>query len=417
MYRHLARVASYLWHNAISAVIFDASNPQSSRASSSSSSNADVSAVSGILSSSFPLPETYKSFSSAGFDATVPSAESAIRMIADAAAAKGELAIASLELDRKSAQLEALNKLVMYLKLHSTLFTAAPVPLSSVAPSAQQSLSSTVDALREALSARSVEVDFWRASHEQMATALVFAEEELRMQTAARTKCEEQMRSSSSASAIALATADNRYSALQEQAGDLIAQTEELSRIIDAKNDELRVLSRTHSEYVQSSTQLLEQQELALAEFQRHTTSFPSHQHSSSSASGEVFNRGSSLNFSNENDIALVQTLRLQVQELEEQLLLQPRVTRPNLNPSYQPSSSTSPAARVSASDYMPPPLPPSELLDEVGFSFANAGTMISLASSDPTSLVATVSTSLDELGRFVISDSPLICTTLFFVL
>ena len=70
-------------------------------------------------------------------------------MIADAAAAKGELAIASLELDRKSAQLEALNKLVLYLNLHSTLFTAAPVPLSSVAPSAQQSLSSTVDALRK----------------------------------------------------------------------------------------------------------------------------------------------------------------------------------------------------------------------------------------------------------------------------
>jgi len=330
-------------------------------------------------------------------------------MIADAAAARGELAIATVELDRKGAQLEALNKLVSYLKLHSTLFTAAAPTAPAVAPSPHQSLSITVDALREALSARSVEVAFWRESHEQMATALVFAEEELRAQTAARSKCEEQSRSAAAACASALAAAESRYAALQEQAGDLIAQTEELSRIIDSKNDELRVAGRTHSEYVQATTQLLEQQELSLAELQRHTTNFPNHQHSSSSASSDVLDHGSSLNLSNEGDVALVQTLRLQVQELEGQLLLQPRATRPNLNPSYQPSSSTSPAARVSASDYVPPPLPPSDLLDEVGFSFANAGTMISLASSDPTSLVATVSTSLDELGRFVTLDSRLI--------
>jgi hypothetical protein len=300
--------------------------------------------------------------------------EASVRFIADAAYAKGELAIASVELERKSAQLEALNKLVAYLKLHSNLFSvAAPaISLAAVAPSPQQSHSTTVDALREALSSRSVEVAFWRESHQQMAAALVLAEEELQTQTTARSKCEEQMRCMSSA------------------------------RIIDAKNSELQSVSQTHSEYVQSTTRVLEQQEVALAELQRHTIQFPGMQHSSTQSSRVVFDQDNSLSVSNHVDVQLVHKLQAQVQELEEQLLLQPRAARTNLNPSYKPSMSASPDSRTSLSDYVPPPLPPSDLLDEVGFSSTSAGTMISLASSDPTSLVASVSTSLDELGRFV---------------
>jgi hypothetical protein len=337
-------------------------------------------------------------------EATGSFIEASIRFIADAASAKGELAIASVELERKSAQLEALNKLVAYLKLHSNLFSvAAPaISLAAVAPSPQQSHSTTVDALREALSSRSVEVAFWRESHQQMAAALVLAEEELQTQTTARSKCEEQMRCMSSASAAALAAAEHRYSSLQEQAGDLIAQTEELARIIDAKNSELQSVSQTHSEYVQSTTRVLEQQEVALAELQRHTIQFPGMQHSSTQSSRVVFDQDNSLSVSNHIDVQLVHKLQAQVQELEEQLLLQPRAARTNLNPSYKPSMSASPDSRTSLSDYVPPPLPPSDLLDEVGFSSTSAGTMISLASSDPTSLVASVSTSLDELGRFV---------------
>ena len=233
-----------------------------------------------------------------------------------------------------------------------------------------------------------------------MATALVFAEEELQTQTAAKALCEGRICSALAASASASVAAENRYSALQEQAGDLIAQTEELARIIVKKTQELLVSERTHSEYVQSTTKLLEQQELALAELQRQSIQFPSNQHSS--AGVVAIDQGNALSSSDDTSIEVVHRLQSQVHDLEQQLSLQTRVTRTNLNPSYQPSSSTSPASRFSASEYIPPPLPPSELLDEVGFSPANAGTMISLASSDPTSLVASVSTSLDELGRFV---------------
>jgi hypothetical protein len=211
------------------------------------------------------------------------------------------------------------------------------------------------------------------------------------------------MQSESTAFAAALAAAENRYSTLQEQAGDFIAQTEELARVIDKKNNELIQASQNHSEYVQTTTRLLEQQELALAALQRHSIQLSSNRTSSSPAASSaaiVIEQDDRPRFGSGED-QLVQTLRRQIQELEEQLSLQPRITRTNLNPSYQPSSSTSPASRVSISDYIPPPLPPSELLEEVGFLATNASTFISLASSDPTSLVASVSASLDELGRF----------------
>lgn len=334
------------------------------------------------------------------------SVDRSMRLIADAAAVKGKLAISAVELERKSAQLEALNKLVTYLKLNSTLFSAAvpTLPVAAVASTPQHLISATLDDLRESLASRSVEVAFWRESHEQMVTALLFAEEELQTQTAARIKCEKQMQSESTAFAAALAAAENRYSTLQEQAGDFIAQTEELARVIDKKNNELIQASQNHSEYVQTTTRLLEQQELALAALQRHSIQLSSNRTSSSPAASRaaiVIEQDDCPRFGSGEDNQLVQTLRLQIQELEEQLSLQPRITRTNLNPSYQPSSSTSPASRVSISDYIPPPLPPSELLEEVGFLATNASTFISLASSDPTSLVASVSASLDELGRF----------------
>ena len=334
------------------------------------------------------------------------SVDRSMRLIADAAAVKGKLAISAVELERKSAQLEALNKLVTYLKLNSTLFSAAvpTLPVAAVASTPQRLISATLDDLRESLASRSVEVAFWRESHEQMVTALLFAEEELQTQTAARIKCEKQMQSESTAFAAALAAAENRYSTLQEQAGDFIAQTEELARVIDKKNNELIQASQNHSEYVQTTTRLLEQQELALAALQRHSIQLSSNRTSSSPAASRaaiVIEQDDRPRFGSGEDNQLVQTLRLQIQELEEQLSLQPRITRTNLNPSYQPSSSTSPASRVSISDYIPPPLPPSELLEEVGFLATNASTFISLASSDPTSLVASVSASLDELGRF----------------
>jgi hypothetical protein len=328
-----------------------------------------------------------------------------VRLIADAAAVKGKLAISAVELERKSAQLEALNKLVTYLKLNSSLFSAAvpTLPVAAVTSTPQHLISTTIDGLRESLASRSVEVAFWRESHEQMVTALLFAEEELQTQTAARIKCEKQIQSESAAFAAALAAAENRYSTLQEQAGDFIAQTEELARVIDKKNNELIQASQNHSEYVQTTTRLLEQQELALAALQRHSIQLSSNRTSSSPAASSaaiVIEQDDRPRFGSGED-QLVQTLRLQIQELEEQLSLQPRITRINLNPSYQPSSSTSPASRVSISEYIPPPLPPSELLEEVGFLATNASTFISLASSDPTSLVASVSASLDELGRF----------------
>ena len=334
-------------------------------------------------------------------DVVAPSVDESLRFITDAAAARAQLAISSIELDRKSAQLEALSKLVSYLKLYSTLFSVAvsTSPLDAIAASPQHSHTTALDALREALSLRSAEVTFWRESYQQLAAALVLAEEEVHTQAAAKTVCEEQMSS-------AMTAAENRYSALQEQAGDLIAQTEELARIIEEKNQELLVAGRTHSEYVHSTTKLLEQQELAMADLQRQSMHFSNIQNSSNG--GVAIQQGSSSTphpssgISNESDTGLLHNMRLQIQELEGQLSLQTRATRTNLNPSYQPSSSTSPALRISASDYVPPPLPPSELLDEVGFSSTNAGSMISLASSDPTSLVATVSSSLDELGRFV---------------
>ena len=328
-------------------------------------------------------------------DVGAPSVDESLRFITDAAAARAQLAISSVELDRKSAQLEALSKLVSYLKLHSTLFSVAvsTSPLDAIAASPQHSHTTALDALRESLSLRSAEVTFWRESYQQLATALVLAEEEVHTQAAAKTVCEEQMSS-------AMTAAENRYSALQEQAGDLIAQTEELARIIEEKNQELLVAGRTHSEYVNSTTKLLEQQELAMADLQRQSMQFSNIQNSSNG--GVAIQQGSSSGISNESDTGLLHNMRLQIQELEGQLSLQTRATRTNLNPSYQPSSSTSPALRISASDYVPPPLPPSELLDEVGFSSTNAGSMISLASSDPTSLVATVSSSLDELGRFL---------------
>lgn len=237
-----------------------------------------------------------------------------------------------------------------------------------------------------------------------MTAALLFAEEELRTQTAARMRCEKEVHSISTEFAAALKAAENRYSALQEQAGDFIAQNEELARIIDTKNQELLQAGHAHSEYVQSTTRLLEQQELALAELQRHSAPLSSVRPSSSTAINVhpfVNEQEDRPRFSSEEHIESVLKLRLQVQELQEQLLLQPRITRTNLNPSYEPSSSTSPASRVSISDYIPPPLPPSDLLEEVGFLATNASTNISLASGDPTSLVASVSASLDELGRF----------------
>jgi hypothetical protein len=331
--------------------------------------------------------------------------DESLRAITDAAAARGQLAVTAVELDRKSAQLEALNKLVSYLKLHSTLFSAsAPTPaLASVAPSPQHSQSATIDGLRESLSLRTAEVAFWRESHEQMATALVFAEEELHAQTAAKAKCEEQARAAAAAAALDLAAAQNRYSALQEQAGDLIAQTEELARIIEQKNQEVAIAGRTHSEYVQYTTRLMEQHELALADMQRQTIQYSSSQLPSSTGTGDVANESGDRPGAVEDTSAeSVKKLRLQVQELEEQLSHQTRTTRTNLNPTYNPSSSAAMESLVSALDYIPPPLPPSDLLDEVGFLSANAGTMISLASSDPTSLVASVSASLDELGRCV---------------
>jgi hypothetical protein len=236
-----------------------------------------------------------------------------------------------------------------------------------------------------------------------MATALVFAEEELQSQTAAKAKCEEQARAAAAAAAADRAAAQHRYSALQEQAGDLIAQTEELARIIDQKNQEAVVAGRAHSEYVQCTTRLLEQQELALADMQRRTIEYSSNQLSSSTGiGGVVIESGDRPGAGDESSSESVKKLRLQVQELEEQLSHQTRATRTNLNPTYNPSSSASMTSLVSALDYIPPPLPPSDLLDEVGFLSANAGTMISLASSDPTSLVASVSASLDELGKCV---------------
>jgi hypothetical protein len=338
--------------------------------------------------------------------ASVLSVERSVRLISDVASVKGQLAVSEVELERKSAQLEALDKLVTYLKRNSTLFSASaptvPFAATSTTPHSNPTI---IDDLREALSSRSVEIAFWRESHQQMATALLFAEEELQAQTAARIKCENQIQFDSTEFAAALASAENRYLALQEQAGDLIAQTEKLARIIDAKNQELQQVSHTHSAYVQSTTRLLEQQELAMAEMQRHSFEFSSNQHSSlPSANGIecVFEHVDRPRSSNGQDFELVQKLRLQVQELQEQLSLQPRVTRANLNPTYEPSSSSSPASRVSISDYIPPPLPPSELLEEVGFLAGNDSTYISLASSDPTSLVASVSASLDELGRFI---------------
>ncbi len=330
------------------------------------------------------------------------SVESSVRLISDAASIKGQLAVSQVELERKNAQLEALEKLVTYLKLNSRLFSAS-APTLSLRP--QHSNLTVIDELREALSSRLVEIAFWRESHQQMTTALLFAEEELQTQTAARVKCENQMHSNSTEFAAALAAAESRYSALQEQAGDFIAQAEKLSRIIDSKNHELMQASKTHSEYVQSTTRLLEQQELALAELQRQSAPVSSNLLSPSSttnASAFMSEHEEWQLSRDRRDFDLVQQLRLQVQELQEQLLLQPRVIRTNLNPSYEASSSISSASRTSVSDYIPPPLPPSELLEEVGFLSSNNSAYISLASSDPTSLVASVSSSLDELGRCV---------------
>jgi hypothetical protein len=335
--------------------------------------------------------------------AAVPSSEASLRLIADAAAVKAELAISAVELDRKSAQLEALNKLVSYLKVHSSLFSSAvpTIPLAAGVPAPSISHTANVYALQEALSSRCVEVAFWRESHEQMATALLFAEEELRNQTQARIQCEEQLRSASVETASALAAAQHRYSVLQEQVGDLIAQTEELSRIITAKDIEMLAAGERHTDYVTTTTRLLEQQELALAELQRHTISISNHHNLSVPSFRVASDQHINQHSSSRSDAESVEVLRLQVQELEEQLLHQSRVTRPNLNPSYQPSHLLFPTLHASASDYVPPPLPPSDVLDEVGFIATNTGSMICLASDNPSSMVAAVSSSLNELGRF----------------